>query len=508
MVLDGEVNMRREFKSLLSQYSQWVALVILIFVPVMAKMVLYPQYLGSDDDYIHLRFANNLLQTGQFAYNPGEPTYGTTSPLWVMLLALIAKCNTHHVEVSARLLSSAFAVASVLMFYVLARRFIANEGLRVFATLVFSTDPWLLKWTGTALEGTLTAFLVMLSVGIRFSKNRDRVWMLAPLLFAVATLARPEVILLFVLLEFILWCQARFRAYGLVRLLVAAAIYGLTLMPWLVCATRTFGTPIPNTFLAKTIAGSHFHISWALRVARYFTLVLGATYGVELFSIALFVGVLLLIKRKLPDFEYLVPLSWGLGLVSFYTLSNLQTPSTRYSVALIPWIILLGVASVERLLPSQPKVRRALLASAACFLIVISSVVVTALFVYPYTKGYAQSYVEPHRTVAEWLADNTSVDTKVAVMIDIGVIGYYSNRYILDLGGLITPQALEFEDRTRFMELVRPEYLVVTGEREKFSMLRFDPWKTMLRPVLSVQRIEEMVWSQQASFVSVYRVVW
>src|SRR5512136_2152009 len=40
-----------------------------------------------DDAYIHYRFADNLATGHGFAFNPDEPTPGSTSPLWVVLLA-------------------------------------------------------------------------------------------------------------------------------------------------------------------------------------------------------------------------------------------------------------------------------------------------------------------------------------------------------------------------------------------------------------------------------------
>jgi hypothetical protein len=42
-----------------------------------------------DDTYIHLVYARNLAEAGEFSFNRGDPTYGATSPLWVGLLAAV-----------------------------------------------------------------------------------------------------------------------------------------------------------------------------------------------------------------------------------------------------------------------------------------------------------------------------------------------------------------------------------------------------------------------------------
>ncbi|HKY84096.1 MAG TPA: hypothetical protein VJ160_04630, partial [Anaerolineales bacterium] len=41
-----------------------------------------------DDAWIHQTYARNLVATGQWAFVPGEPSGGSTSPLWTVALAV------------------------------------------------------------------------------------------------------------------------------------------------------------------------------------------------------------------------------------------------------------------------------------------------------------------------------------------------------------------------------------------------------------------------------------
>ena len=41
-----------------------------------------------DDSWIHLTYARNLVTNGEWAFQPGLPSAGSTSPLWTGLLAL------------------------------------------------------------------------------------------------------------------------------------------------------------------------------------------------------------------------------------------------------------------------------------------------------------------------------------------------------------------------------------------------------------------------------------
>src|SRR5947207_2165113 len=41
----------------------------------------------TDDTFIHLQYARHVAHGEGFVFNPGERVYGSTSPLWVLLLA-------------------------------------------------------------------------------------------------------------------------------------------------------------------------------------------------------------------------------------------------------------------------------------------------------------------------------------------------------------------------------------------------------------------------------------
>ncbi|MCK4775853.1 MAG: hypothetical protein KAT30_13740, partial [Candidatus Krumholzibacteria bacterium] len=43
----------------------------------------------TDDGFIHIQYANNIIERGEYSFNPGEISFGTTSPLWVMALAAL-----------------------------------------------------------------------------------------------------------------------------------------------------------------------------------------------------------------------------------------------------------------------------------------------------------------------------------------------------------------------------------------------------------------------------------
>jgi len=66
--------------------------------------------------------------------------------------------------------------------------------------------------------------------------------------------------------------------------------------------------------------------------------------------------------------------------------------------------------------------------------------------------------------LGHWLADNTPAGAALACN-DIGAIGYFSNRYIYDLTGLVTKEILSYrQDRDRditFIKDRKPDFLVI-----------------------------------------------
>src|SRR5688572_23083681 len=58
--------------------------VYLAFALAQAGALAFP----LDDAWIHQTYARTFAQNGEWAYRPGQPSSGSTAPLWTLLLAL------------------------------------------------------------------------------------------------------------------------------------------------------------------------------------------------------------------------------------------------------------------------------------------------------------------------------------------------------------------------------------------------------------------------------------
>lgn len=444
------------------------ALFVILILPLRGTLV--------DDTYIHLVYARNLAETGELSFNRGDPTYGATSPLWVGLLAAIHFLGGDLI-VWCRVLSWAFALCSIALVFRVAYQ-IGGDATTALATgLVLSAEAWFLRWSAVGMETSFAAFMVLLAFSVAFetctSKRRS---VLFGILLFLATLARPEAVLLVPLSLAALPLVHRGRKRGcFVWLLVFIPLF----VAWMILIKRHTGTFFPLTAGAKQGRPdfSAALLSRALVPAK----ILGSTLGLP--CLAIVTGVLLGIRKGSPLSYFtgderkgggvLLMLLWIFGLPIMYVILDFQVLS-RYLVPVIPAIVVLGLVSARRIateLFTGPRARRAALIAFAA-LVMAQNMVVYEIVVVPSTRGFSAGLRDVLAGMGTWLERNADRDAVVAAP-DIGAIGYYSRRRVLDLGGLITPEINEMRqtiDVERIIEeglylRFEPDFLVDRSEQ-------------------------------------------
>lgn len=449
----------------------WLAVAAIVASVWMFEVTLNGSFLGSDDAYIHLRYIDHVRRGLGFGFNPGLPAFGDTSPLWVYLAAF-ANPATADLSVDVRNLSLLLFAASILLFCLIARRLLNSDTLAVIATALYASDAWMLKWAGSAMEASLAALTVLAATLAFLEARRRHELFVSSALMAAAVLVRPELGLLFAL--FLLLVVTDDHDWRETSLRVALCVCGFAaiLVPWLVHAYRTFGTVVPFTFTAKTVGSttSYWTVGWYFaRIAGlsyWWTLPLGAVAAVQAWRHGWWDVKALRGSRE--QRALLALCAWCVAIPVYYTVSRLQTPSTRYLQIVIPVLFLVGFTGFIRLMDAMgARHLRTALVGLATAAVVGSNVIVNALVVVPSSRDFTAGLLEGYRQVGQWLKDHTSADQRVAVAIDVGAIGYFSERQIIDLGGLNTYEAIAYlPDSLRYVLVARPEYLVVTGEPE------------------------------------------
>jgi len=107
-----------------------------------------------------------------------------------------------------------------------------------------------------------------------------------------------------------------------------------------------------------------------------------------------------------------------------------------------------------------------------------------------------------YRKIGDWLSANTSADSLVAVT-EVGVIGYFADRPMVDLLGILRPDigdALGRGDLTYTIPHYMPDYIVLGSNLDTFGA-RFDKDKWFLSNYEPVARITADEWGLEPQVI-------
>jgi arabinofuranosyltransferase len=415
-----------------------------------------------DDAWIHQTYARNLAETGQLAYLPGQPSAGSTSPAWSFLLSVAYLVGLDY-RLWAYLLGGFSLAATAWLAYRLSLRFSPSRSRAALLAGLFCAVEWHLVWAAASgMETVLFAALSLAMLEYFFSRIAARQSPQDPaslqkeqaivsavgigLLGGVLTLTRPEGLALtgLVILALVLFPRVSGRSEVKGRLLetaISLVALGVILAPYLAFNLRTSGSIFPNTFYAKQIEYQS-QIEWSLPV-RFWWVLRPTLVGGQVLLIPGFLYVAYRLVRR-QDWTALLPLVWWLAYISAYALRlPVSYQHGRYVIPTIPLLIIYGTWGTALLLqPRSPHLWLRVLSRAVPLAIAL-------LTLFFWARG-AQAYRDDVGVIegemvatARWLNEHTAPGDLLAVH-DIGAVGYLTDRPLLDLAGLITPEVIPF----------------------------------------------------------------
>lgn len=483
--------------------------------------------LALDDAYIHLTFARNLSQGFGFSFNPTEFSLGFSSPLWVMLLSLCGYLGGDLVAWAGRLSIIFFSLSCALIFDlvrisvadpsrhdILSATDLKNQGpdgqarakaFGVLAGLGLAACGNMLWLCGAGMEVMLFLFLGISSILLLRPQESHPVP--GGIVLGLFVLTRPT--------GFCLWLII--AIYGLAaragrKHIITALIISLGMAaPWFIFSLAKTGYLLPPTRAGK-LASDLFNAGLSARGILNYTIdhiyYLWVT-GKGIVLLALF-GLMASVARLhlsgLKDRPlvsgagqsdlgqrlfsglskiagtYISPASLlALGAVIHFFMYALLFRSTRsctpyhylrYQVFFIPGTIAFSTYALARL-PGVIKTggsdNRRLYAGVVAAVFIVACFVVELSHLRPWQQLYARNVDQlqrEHRAAANWARLTLPEDARIAGL-DIGILGYYSDRYVIDLGGLIDPGIIpDLEDHRT------GPYLVRKGATHYFAMVR------------------------------------
>ena len=449
-------------------WSRLVPLAILAFGAVLWGTIVYRTHFQLEDALITYRYSANIVAGNGFVFNPGERVLGTTTPLVTLLLALVSlPFGSHAIRQVATVFMPLFGLLAGLAAYVaLTKRGISVAAAGVVMFLLYAH----IAFIRTGIGGMETPAVLLLMGLSLWALGSDRPVLMGALC-GLIVLCRIDGAIWAALITLALLMRSWRKAA------ISTGVGLLVVLPWIIFATVYFGSFLPNSMLAKAVVRpgrESLFLSGEQMLKYALWYVQGTGLTGSLYLLPLWLGVLVLGARRLlrRNAGALWPV---VAFPLVYAFAMYAGRSPRFEWYLLPitftCMIMLGVGLVE----VYGFATRAISAKARTA--IAGVIVVAAVVVYCFTAAptmirrmaASEACEDSIRAeVGRWLHANTPRDATVA-MEAIGYQGYYSERRIIDLAGLVTPRVVEFkrstgengevfEDVRRFL---KPDYIVL-----------------------------------------------
>lgn len=423
-----------------------------------------------DDAWIHQVYARQLGQSGEWAFLRGQPSAGSTSPLWTILLA---PAHALHLGpylwtyVLGGLLLGLNSLTGYITLLRLQQAAQMNGGKGgeerlAFIGAAFLALEWHLVWAaGSGMETLLFAWLVLLVVGALIMPRPH--WLGLGMLIGLSVWVRPDGMTLLgpTLMALLLAQWSGGRQLPVKELRAIAAGFGLCFGGYLLFNRLVAGSWWPNTYFAKQAEYAVLRTLpyWERLLAQWRLPLVGA--GALILPGYLWFGWQAWQKRCWPELAvwlwapaFLGLYAWRLPVTYQYGRYAIPAMNVFFVSGLAGWfngLRQISMGSRKRLL------ERTWLLSQAILLLVF-----WGRGAMEYALGVAVIESEMVAT-ARWVAQNTSPQALVAAH-DIGALGYFGQRRLLDLAGLVSPEVIPFlrdeEKLAQFLDAQGADYLV------------------------------------------------
>lgn len=411
-----------------------------------------------DDSWIHQVYGRNLATTGRWEFISGVPSAGSTSPLYTVLLAAGYLIGVPYLLWTHLLGTLALAAAGMIAVRLTERLITLLEPeprmptlLPIFAGLSVIVS-WHMVWA--AVSGMETMLICTFTLALLYTAllehSPQRTLIYGGLFGALAALAaatRPESILLTGLIGLgvlIARPQGTWRSV-IVWSIGAALGFAVLIAPYLLLNLQLTGGLLPNTAAAKQAMAAPTRILFTFP-QRFLQMLYSLIAGGQLLLAS---GMLFFAWRFARALRQnrravfgLVPLIWAVGLTALYA-ERLFAPQQhgRYIIPILPLMLVTGVIGTFWLMRvgRRNRIGRVLsrsLALTALFVFIAYAVIGATVY-----RADVQIIQQEQVASALWIGQHLPPNALIGIH-DIGAVGYFAPRPMLDVAGLITPEVI------------------------------------------------------------------
>lgn len=477
------------------------------FLPVLIALIFMPGFMG-DDTFIHVGFIKGLLETGKFTFT-GNETYGTTSPLWVILNSLFTPV-VQNPELSIRILSGLFSISTMLLLNYALKVFEINSTLRILLLISLALNPFFIKWSISGMEASasMTAMLLCL---ILLIMSDDRYLNILGAVIGLSFLLRPEFLVVFIGSLIFFLIEKRNRKFLFSFILQFAII----ITSWFTYAYIHFRTIIPNTFRAKA-KDNFFEIESEKLIRNIKVLFAGNLPEFIIVGLLVFISLLTAYKKNsiqdlikktsniISNSKASVGLIWIIGFYGYYILKNV-TILSRYSLMFVPIIIILtGIFLHNTKSLIAEKLYHNFLILYFVLILTLNNFI-TFNTVIPTSNNFAEGFQNTFRQIAQIIKNDSTLKNKTVALTDVGIVGTYSGAKVYDLAGLVDEDRFIYKNYFEYVINKKPDYIVL---REEANISEVIPQNTNY-DILYQKKVPGFgINSPEPRTVTLYKIFW
>lgn len=429
------------------------AAVTILALILSTAFILSTLQIRTDDSYIFLVYARNVVLGSGLVFNPGEYINGSTSALFPLLIALIAWPLQALTDEPFLLASRLLQIGSLTLICIFAWRIFVTIGVpfaaAVFPFLFLGND---LAALGIGMESFLALALLMMTLDFYVRGHLQA----SAIAAGFMVLARPDSVLLFVPLgAHYLWKHRCLPPPATIACFLAVVT------PWVLFSWYYYGGVLPETLAAKTAQTESGRWGHGLLFLKGFSKVWQSYASLAGIIVFLSLVIIWLRRKGLELLGFSLLILWiALYFLTYAFLLNPPPYPWYYTPFVLPLAFAASLALsalIARLSEGRTRLMFESLVLSSCVVLFMISLSNTS------SKPVTAKY-EIYKQAALWLNQNVPEGSSLACN-EVGVLGYYYTRgRIIDPLGLITKGAAEHVRNKRYAWYLAehsPDYLVL-----------------------------------------------
>jgi hypothetical protein len=408
-----------------------------------------------DDPFITYRYVSNILSGNGFVYNPGEHVLSTTTPLFAILLASLRWIWSDLPQLAVFIGSASLAVGGLILFRLAS----------IYKTPIIGWICLLLYPTFPLLISTLsseTPIYLAFILGAILAYDEEK-YLGAGLFSGLAVLTRPDGLLVPALIAVhFLFFRFGHRPFPW----KAIFLFSLVIFAWFGYSWLYFGSPLPVTLVAKQQQGmmaiSQRFLPGLITVINYYS----SNWGYRTAAALMAIGSVLILKER----RWWLFFIWTVVYFTAFSILGVSRYYWYYA-PLVPGFVILvgtglsGIWNLRNILRG----RFYFFATGAVSILFIFLVFTQFIGLWRF-RNFRDDRIPVYTEVGQWLSENVASTATVGAL-EVGAIGYYSQRKMIDFAGLIQPDVAKqlthdttYEDSAMYaVSQYQPDYIALNS---------------------------------------------